>query len=161
MKVDDEPIQTVEAVVVPLNDDNTDGRRWKRQIAFIWAPILLVCGMLALIVAVILATKNKNSTDSSDGSIVMSTQEKKYDPTLIQVRKEGVLRCGVPQKYGFCSFNEDTGVKEGCSADFCKAVAAAVLGRLRKDYAVFIMMYVSLGSATDSNFCCIVSISRS
>ena len=64
-----------------------------------------------------------------EGDIVEVQAEQYYDPTIVQVRKEGILRCGTSALYGFGGLlNDDTGEYEGMGADLCKAVAAAILG---------------------------------
>ena len=48
--------------------------------------------------------------------------------TLDEVKKRGVLRCGVNGAVPGLSFRDDTGSWSGLDVDFCRAVAAAVLG---------------------------------
>ncbi len=106
---------------------------WKqrRTVLLLFAAIVFVAVAIALgtIGLVRLRTSNDEPTGASDGaSITAASSIVSYPPTLVQLRKEGVLRCGVPVKLGFSAFNQVTGEKEGMSVDFCKAVAAAVLG---------------------------------
>ncbi|MCG6860584.1 MAG: amino acid ABC transporter substrate-binding protein [Chromatiaceae bacterium] len=52
--------------------------------------------------------------------------------TLDEVKKRGVLRCGVNGAVPGLSFRDDTGSWSGLDVDFCRAVAAAVLGEKDK-----------------------------
>ncbi len=44
------------------------------------------------------------------------------------MRKEGVLQCRVPNKYGFEVVDDIMGERKGISFDFCRVVATAVIG---------------------------------
>jgi general L-amino acid transport system substrate-binding protein len=48
--------------------------------------------------------------------------------TLHDVRRAGVLRCGVTQGYPGISAPDDKGVWHGIDVDYCRALAAAILG---------------------------------
>mmetsp|Transcript_17588 Transcript_17588/g.40205 ORF Transcript_17588/g.40205 Transcript_17588/m.40205 type:complete len:1220 (-) Transcript_17588:60-3719(-) len=114
-------VETVEAI--PVNEkDLTRMEKFRRQMFLVWVPLMVIAGV---ILASIFATSNRG--DEVNGTEPLQSIEKNYDPTLIQVRKEGVLRCGVPNKYGFAA-KRLSNEMEGLSVDLCKAVAAAVLG---------------------------------
>lgn len=48
--------------------------------------------------------------------------------TLTEIRQRGDLRCGVTQGYPGISAPDDTGVWRGMDTDYCRALAAAILG---------------------------------
>ena len=48
--------------------------------------------------------------------------------TLAQVRANGALRCGIGEDLPGFAAKDATGRHRGFSVDFCRAVAAAVLG---------------------------------
>lgn len=52
--------------------------------------------------------------------------------TLTQVKSRGELRCGVSEGIAGFSSRDDNGLMTGLDVDFCRAVAAAVLGDARK-----------------------------
>ena len=114
-------VETVEAI--PVNEKElTRIEKFRRHLFLVWVPLLVIAGV---ILASIFATSNRGG--EVNGTEPLRSAEKKYDPTLVQVRKEGVLRCGVPNKYGFAAKSLSNEM-EGLSVDLCKAVAAAVLG---------------------------------
>ena len=130
---DDKPIQTVEAI--PMDDETDDSwrrQRLKRRLFLIWGPLILI---LIIVVGAVMAIEygggNNGGDETSDDESISDPppeEQSVYDPTLVQVKKEGILRCGVPQKYGFSTLIEATGEREGISVDYCTAVAAAVIG---------------------------------
>ena len=61
--------------------------------------------------------------------------------TLDEVKKRGTLRCGVNGDVPGLSFKDDAGSWSGLDVDFCRAVAAAVLGATDK------VEFVPLGNA--------------
>jgi len=66
-----------------------------------------------------------DSDDSDDGDVVELTQG---DGTLGTVQARGTLQCGVSGAAVAFSFVQADGSVEGIDADYCRAVAAAVLG---------------------------------
>jgi hypothetical protein len=103
---------------------------WKQR-----RPQLIVCSAIVFVIALSIALgvfiekSNDELPEASSGvSSSAAPSNVAFPPTLVQLRNEGVLRCGVPVRRGFSVFNQVTGEKEGMSVDFCKAVAAAVLG---------------------------------
>ena len=103
---------------------------WKQR-----RPQLILCSAIVLAIAFAIALGviiEKSNDDLPEASSRVSSSAAPsnvaFPPTLVQLRKEGVLRCGVPVRRGFSIFNQVTGEKEGMSVDFCKAVAAAVMG---------------------------------
>jgi hypothetical protein len=103
---------------------------WKQR-----RPQIILCSAIVFAIAfaialgVILEKSNDELPETSSRvSSSAAPSNVAFPPTLLQLRKEGVLRCGVPARRGFSVFNQVTGEKEGMSVDFCKAVAAAVLG---------------------------------
>jgi general L-amino acid transport system substrate-binding protein len=61
--------------------------------------------------------------------------------TLARVQSNGVLRCGVSEGIAGFSIKDDTGRWTGLDADFCRAVAAAVLGDGEK--VAFVPLFAS------------------
>ena len=127
------PIEIVDAIPMADEDDEKERkrRRLKKQLLLIWGPIIVA----AVVIVVVFVGRGGSETgtfdDDKEGEedTVKVPAEQVYDPTLIQIRKEGVLRCGVSTKYGFGgTFNNATGEQEGMTVDLCKAVAAALLG---------------------------------
>ena len=127
------PIEIVDAIPMADEDDEKERkrRRLKKQLLLIWGPIIVA----AVVIVVVFVGRGGSETDTFDDDkegeedTVKVPAEQVYDPTLIQIRKEGVLRCGVSTKYGFGgTFNNATGEQEGMTVDLCKAVAAALLG---------------------------------
>ena len=66
--------------------------------------------------------------------------------TLDDVRKRGSLNCGVSQGLPGFSDRDDKGVWSGFDVDFCKAVAAAVIGDASK------VAYVPLSATERATF---------
>lgn len=128
--VEDTPIETVEAIRMDDEENKLEdqSRRMKRNIILVWGQLLLVVATVAIIVAVVTSNKGKGSDDKAVPEDFVYVPAKVYDSALIQVRKDIVLKCGVPDKLGFCSYNNVAGMKEGISVDFCKAVAAGLMG---------------------------------
>ncbi len=54
--------------------------------------------------------------------------------TLGEVRKRGVLLCGITSHAPPFSMMDDAGVRTGFDIDNCKSVAAAVFGRISVEY---------------------------
>ncbi|KAL7550129.1 hypothetical protein ACHAWF_013366, partial [Thalassiosira exigua] len=125
---EERPVETVTAI--PMDEDEVDFereeklRRRRRLWVLLWCPLVLLVLIIAVAISVV-ETKSNDSTggadeegDVSDNDGGAHTQEIVHEPTLTKVHREGVLRCGITQKYGFSFF----------AADFCRAVAAGVLG---------------------------------
>jgi ABC-type amino acid transport substrate-binding protein len=124
---DEEEAATAIKTTGPAPTQDEVGAGWsarRRRFVVFWL-VLLGLGVVIAIVVVVIKFGAGTSVDSSSaaGSSIVS-----HPPTLVRLREEGVLRCGVPVKRGFSVVNQVTGDKEGMSVDFCKAVAAAVLG---------------------------------
>ena len=51
-----------------------------------------------------------------------------FPPVLDALKERKFLRCGIYDRYGFSSINEETNEREGFEIDLCKAIAAAALG---------------------------------
>lgn len=127
------PIETVQAIPMDEEEDKEriekKRRKLKKQIVLVWTPLLLVIIVIVAVVVVVVQSNKNDSGNDGDGESVSDVQERVYQPTLIQVRNEGVLRCGLSDKYGFgANPNNVTGEYEGFTVDLCKAVAAAILG---------------------------------
>ena len=139
--LDEKHIETVDAI--PMDEDEDQKRekrrRLKKQMSLVWCPLVLL--VIVIAVASVVFERRNGGSENDGGEVGSSLHERVYDPTLVQVKKEGVLRCGVPNKYGFSISNDVTGEKEGISVDFCKAVAAAVLG---PDYQVDLIEVTSM-----------------
>ncbi|KAL7548509.1 hypothetical protein ACHAWF_011788 [Thalassiosira exigua] len=121
--VDDEP---VEAIPMSTEDAESQSKDVRKHVT----PIL-ICVLIAIVIglSVGLAKQQKNRVDFEARETDKSSQPPVFKPTLLQVKKEGILRCGVPDnKVGFSSIDAATGEREGMSVDLCKAIAAAVLG---------------------------------
>ena len=71
---------------------------------------------------------NDDQSAASKGASSMAASSSESHPTLVQLREEGGLRCGVPVKQEGLVFNQVKGGKERVSVKFCKATAAVVLG---------------------------------
>lgn len=75
------------------------------------------------------ATTAATALPTPEGTIEPSTTvARDPDGTLAAVRARGTLRCGVSGDLVGFSFEEADGTYTGFDADFCRAVAAAVLG---------------------------------
>jgi general L-amino acid transport system substrate-binding protein len=68
---------------------------------------------------------DSSDSDSSDSDSVEVTQE---GGILAAVQARGVLNCGVSGAAVAFSYTQADGSMEGIDADYCRAVAAAVLG---------------------------------
>ena len=106
---------------------------WKQRRSVILLCAVIVFVTVAIVLGTIALVELRKSDEgplgkSDDSSSAAGSSIVSHPPTLMRLREEGVLRCGVPVRRGFSVVNQVTGKKEGMSVDFCKAVAAAVLG---------------------------------
>jgi general L-amino acid transport system substrate-binding protein len=88
-------------------------------------------GILAktAVLAAVLALAAGACTRDEGGQQGGQTGQQARASVLDQVKQRGILRCGVNQAVpGFGFLNPDTNEIEGFDIDFCKAIAAAVLG---------------------------------
>ena len=104
------PIETVQAIPMDEEEDKERiKRKLKKQLLLVWTPLLLVIIVIVAVVVVVVQSNKNDSGNDGDGESV-EVQERVYEPTLIQVRNEGVLRCGLSlhsrlvQGGGSCSF---------------------------------------------------------
>ncbi|KAL3808339.1 hypothetical protein ACHAXA_003237 [Cyclostephanos tholiformis] len=104
----------------------------RRPRLILFAAFALVATAIAVGAAALVRLKSNDNASAASNeatSTAAASSSVSYPPTLVQIREEGVLRCGVPaQKRGWSELNQVKGEKEGISVDFCKAMAAAVLG---------------------------------
>jgi general L-amino acid transport system substrate-binding protein len=68
---------------------------------------------------------------AADGEALRPAEPKGLSPTLRKVRQRGRLNCGVAGDAPGFSTRDDKGAWSGFDVDFCRAVAAAVLGDAR------------------------------
>jgi len=124
--VEKEPVREIMPVEAIPIDEEERKRQFKKQIILVYIPLSLFVVIAVVLVVVGLSTRGSLESDG-DAKIYVSTPAV-YGPTLVQVKNEGALRCGVPGDNGFSGLNNTTGEREGMVVDLCKAVAAYVLG---------------------------------
>jgi len=131
--VEDVTVQAIPLEAVPVELDpsveNEAKRRLVRQIVLFYIPIMLLAIVVTWALVVEFGEKGNSGGDQGNVNATRPLTDQTYNPTLIQVKKDRVLRCGVPEeKLGFAKFNVDTGEREGMSVDLCTAVAVIVFG---------------------------------
>jgi len=88
--------------------------------------VLLVCVILGVVVSVV-AGGGSGKNDKDPSSTLPQDDLEFSSTTLTQIKRRGVLRCGVPNQEGYAQLENGRWV--GLEADLCRAVAAGIFGR--------------------------------
>lgn len=94
------------------------GRAW-------WKTFI---GLLALLLALTACTDDGDGDGDGDEGQGSDTELSEGDGLLAAVRERGTLRCGVNNAVPGFGFLDDEGNYSGFDIDFCRAIAAGVLG---------------------------------
>ena len=102
-------------------------------VLFTFALVLTACGGGETVEVTRLVEVTRIVEAPADSGATDTTVPAPTGDTLTAVRDRGVLKCGGNQSVpGFGYINPDTNEFEGFDIDFCKAIAAAVLGDATK-----------------------------
>lgn len=90
----------------------------------IWAGVILALGLMAAA-----CSRGEPPVDPEAEPVVAATEAPEFDsPTLRAIQRRGRLNCGVHEGLVGFAYTDNRGEWRGFDADFCRALAAAVLG---------------------------------